>query len=145
MSEAPTVLGRTYRDQPYWRNIQRHLPDPAPTDRRNAARRGAMGVARALGARRPLSAPRRAGEAATAARCRHERANDDHNRRCPILLTQSAADGWTPLDISAEFLDRVRRVPVDTVMLDGAGHYPLEEPGLTQLQDAVAAFCQKVA
>jgi hypothetical protein len=26
MSERPTVLGRTYRDQPYWRNIQRHLP-----------------------------------------------------------------------------------------------------------------------
>jgi alpha-beta hydrolase superfamily lysophospholipase len=64
---------------------------------------------------------------------------------CPILLTQPAADGWTPLDISAAFLDRVRQVPVRTVMLDGAGHYPLEEPGLRQLQNAVAAFCREIA
>ncbi|MDQ1007257.1 hypothetical protein QFZ82_001742 [Streptomyces sp. V4I23] len=30
--------------------------------------------------------------------------------------------------------------PVDTVMLDNAGHYPVEEPGLQQMQDAIADF-----
>ncbi|MDG3011858.1 alpha/beta hydrolase [Rhodococcus sp. D2-41] len=60
--------------------------------------------------------------------------------RCPILLTQPAADRWTPLHLSAPFLSRITMSPVEIVPLDNAGHYPLEEPGLTQLQDAVADF-----
>lgn len=63
---------------------------------------------------------------------------------CPILLTQPAQDRWTPLALSQPFLRRVRQVPVQTLLLDGAGHYPLEQPGLTQLVDAVEAFCQRV-
>lgn len=63
---------------------------------------------------------------------------------CPILLTQPAQDRWTPLELSDLFLDRITRVPVEKVMLDNAGHYPLEEPGLTQMQDAVEAFVRKV-
>lgn len=59
---------------------------------------------------------------------------------CPILLTQPAADRWSPLDFSTPFLDRIRKVPVRTVMLENAGHYPLEEPGLTQMHDAVMEF-----
>lgn len=59
---------------------------------------------------------------------------------CPILLTQPAADRWTPLEFSTPFLDRIRKVPVKTVMLENAGHYPLEEPGLTQMHDAVLDF-----
>jgi hypothetical protein len=41
------------------------------------------------------------------------------------------------------FLSRITKVPVDTVMLDNAGHYPLEEPGLTQMQDTIADFVSK--
>lgn len=59
---------------------------------------------------------------------------------CPVLLTQPAEDRWTPLHLSRPFLSRITGVPVGTVMLDGAGHYPLEEPGLTQMQDAIAGF-----
>jgi alpha-beta hydrolase superfamily lysophospholipase len=62
---------------------------------------------------------------------------------CPVLLTQPAADRWTPHHLSVPFLNRITRVPVDTVMLDNAGHYPLEEPGLTQMQDAIADFVAK--
>ena len=62
---------------------------------------------------------------------------------CPILLTQPAEDRWTPLDYSTPFLDRIRKVKVKTVMLEGAGHYPLEEPGLTQMHDAVLDFVDK--
>lgn len=64
---------------------------------------------------------------------------------CPILLTQPAADRWTPLELSLPVLDQITRVPVRTVMLDGAGHYPLEEPGLTQMQDAIDAFVREVS
>lgn len=59
---------------------------------------------------------------------------------CPILLTQPAADRWTPLELSTPFLDRITRVPVTVVMLENAGHYPLEQPGLDQMVDAVATF-----
>ncbi|MEU1200353.1 alpha/beta fold hydrolase [Streptomyces sp. NPDC005813] len=64
----------------------------------------------------------------------------EHFDRAPVLLTQPAADRWTPLHLSTPFLSRITRVPVNTVVLDGAGHYPLEEPGLTQMQDVIADF-----
>ncbi|ART70718.1 alpha/beta hydrolase [Mycobacterium dioxanotrophicus] len=59
---------------------------------------------------------------------------------CPVLLTQPAEDRWTPVELSQPVLSRITRVPVQTVMLTNAGHYPLEEPGLTQMQDAIAEF-----
>lgn len=64
---------------------------------------------------------------------------------CPVLLTQPAADRWSPHHLSVPFLSRITKVPVTTVMLDNAGHYPLEEPGLTQMRDAIAEFTTKVA
>lgn len=63
---------------------------------------------------------------------------------CPILLTQPAADRWTPLYLSEPFLKRITKVPTETVMLRNAGHYPLEQPGLTQLIDAIEAFIRRV-
>ncbi|MFF4569493.1 alpha/beta hydrolase [Streptomyces sp. NPDC001410] len=62
---------------------------------------------------------------------------------CPVLLTQPAEDRWTPPHPSVPVLSRITKVPVDTVMLDNAGHYPLEEPGLGQMQDAIADFVTK--
>lgn len=64
---------------------------------------------------------------------------------CPVLLTQPAEDRWTPLRLSDPVLGRMSRVPTETVMLENAGHYPLEEPGLTQMRDAVAAFATRCA
>ncbi len=62
---------------------------------------------------------------------------------CPILLTQPGQDRWTPLHLSRLFLDRVRRVPVTTEILEGAGHYPIEQPGLDQMVDAIEAFIRE--
>ncbi len=59
---------------------------------------------------------------------------------CPVLLTQPEKDSWTPLYLSEIFLKRVSRVPTKVVMLENAGHYPLEQPGLTQMCDAVVDF-----
>lgn len=64
---------------------------------------------------------------------------------CPVLLTQPAQDRWSPHYLSVPVLDRITKVPVDTVMLDNAGHYPLEEPGLEQMQEAIAGFATKHA
>jgi len=61
---------------------------------------------------------------------------------CPVLLTQPEKDTWTPLHLSELFLNRVNRVPTKVVMLENAGHYPLEQPGLTQMGDAVVEFIQ---
>lgn len=63
---------------------------------------------------------------------------------CPLLLTQPAADRWTPLHLSQPFLQRITRVPVTTVLLENAGHYPLEQPGLNQMVEAIDAFYRKV-
>lgn len=63
---------------------------------------------------------------------------------CPVLLTQPAEDRWTPLHLSEPFLRRIGKVPVRTVMLERAGHYPLEEPGLSQMVDAIDDFYQQL-
>lgn len=63
---------------------------------------------------------------------------------CPVLLTQPAEDRWSPLELSQPVLSRITRVPVTTVILDNAGHYPIEEPGLQQMQDAIADFATAV-
>ena len=59
---------------------------------------------------------------------------------CPILLTQPEMDTWTPLYLSELFLQRIHRVPVKVVILEHAGHYPIEQPGLKQMCDAVVEF-----
>ncbi|CAG7561132.1 unnamed protein product [Fusarium equiseti] len=63
---------------------------------------------------------------------------------CPILLTQPAEDRWTPLWVSDMFLKDVSKVSVKKVMLDGAGHYPLEDPGLQQMSEAIISFLKDI-
>lgn len=64
---------------------------------------------------------------------------------CPILLTQPAHDHWTPLHLSNLFLDRITKVQVHKTMLDNAGHYPIEQPGLRQMHDAIVQFAHHCA
>ena len=54
----------------------------------------------------------------------------------PVLLAHPAEDRWTPPHVSIRFLQRLR-AETAIVMLDGCGHLPVEEPGLTQLADAL--------
>ncbi len=63
---------------------------------------------------------------------------------CPILLTQPMADKWSPLHIAALFLNKVEKVPVKIVELEGAGHYPVEEKGLKQMKEAIVAFLREI-
>ncbi len=62
---------------------------------------------------------------------------------CPLLLVHPGADRWTPPGLSTSFLDRVRS-PHRAVLLEGAGHFPVEQPGLDQMQQAVTEFLTQV-
>lgn len=64
--------------------------------------------------------------------------------RCPVLLTQPAKDKWTPLELSQPFIAKLSHVTTQVVMLDNAGHYPLEMPGLKQMEDAIARFADEI-
>jgi pimeloyl-ACP methyl ester carboxylesterase len=50
----------------------------------------------------------------------------------PVVLAHPAADRWTPPENSIRFLRRIKG-PTELVMLDGCGHFPIEEPGISQL------------
>ncbi|MET7773781.1 alpha/beta hydrolase [Nocardia sp. NPDC005366] len=63
---------------------------------------------------------------------------------CPILLTQPSRDRWSPLSLSERFLSRITRIPVRTVLLENAGHYPIEDPGLKVMEDTIAEFVTTV-
>jgi alpha-beta hydrolase superfamily lysophospholipase len=63
---------------------------------------------------------------------------------CPVLLTQPGDDRWTPLYASSDFFERLA-CPKEIVMLQDAGHYPMEATGLGQMRDAIVRFCEKIA
>jgi pimeloyl-ACP methyl ester carboxylesterase len=63
-------------------------------------------------------------------------------RICPVLLTQPGADRWTPIEVSRPVLDTLPEVEI--CELEGAGHLPLKDPGLLQLEEAVQRFLGKV-
>ncbi|MGH3948462.1 MAG: alpha/beta hydrolase [Pseudonocardiaceae bacterium] len=54
-----------------------------------------------------------------------------------FLLAHPAADRWTPVELSARFFNRIA-APKKLVLLEGAGHFPIEEPGIGQLVDVLA-------
>lgn len=54
----------------------------------------------------------------------------------PVTLVAPAADTWTPPELSKAFLQRIC-APTTTVTLDNCGHFPIEEPGLSQLRAAM--------
>ena len=48
------------------------------------------------------------------------------------------------LEASRPFFDRIKG-PKELVMLENCGHLPIEEPGVTQLEEAVVGFLRKLA
>lgn len=62
---------------------------------------------------------------------------------CPVLLAHPGADAWTPPEVSVRFAERIA-APTEIVLLDGAGHIPVEQPGLSQLAGAATRFLDGV-
>jgi alpha-beta hydrolase superfamily lysophospholipase len=58
---------------------------------------------------------------------------------CPVLLVHPADDRWTDVTFSRPFFDRLK-VPKRLVMLTNAGHFPIEEPGVSELRTALLSF-----
>lgn len=56
--------------------------------------------------------------------------------RTPVTLTHPSRDGWTPVGISLPVLRRTA-APSRLILLRECGHFPIEEPGLTDLVTAV--------
>lgn len=63
---------------------------------------------------------------------------------CPLLLAHPALDMWTPPALSREVFDRLACAK-GYVELEGAGHFPYEQPGVTQLEEAVGTFLDGLA
>jgi len=58
---------------------------------------------------------------------------------CPIILLQPGDDRWTPFPVTEPFWERVG-APKEIVVLENASHYPIEQPGLDQMRDAMVNF-----
>ncbi len=58
---------------------------------------------------------------------------------CPVLLLHPGIDPWTPLALSEKTF---KKIPSNKklVVLEGAGHYPYEEPGVSQLVREIDSF-----
>jgi len=59
--------------------------------------------------------------------------------QCPVLCVHPAQDPWTPAALSRPFFDRLA-APKTWVDLEGCGHFPIEEPGITRLFESIDAF-----
>lgn len=62
----------------------------------------------------------------------------------PVLLVHPGADRWTPPVLSRRFLDRIAGT-TRYVELDKCGHAPVEEPGISQMHEAIAGFLDELA
>lgn len=58
---------------------------------------------------------------------------------CPVLMVHPEKDQWTPVKVSRLFFDRIESEK-NLVMLGNAGHFPVESPGLQQLEKACVDF-----
>ncbi len=61
----------------------------------------------------------------------------------PVLMVHPGEDRWTPLHLSRPFLERVA-APTELVVLEGCGHFPVEEPGFSQMLSAVERWCARL-
>lgn len=64
--------------------------------------------------------------------------------RCPVLLVHPAADRWTTVEASRLFFDRIK-AKKQLALLENCGHFPIEEPGVTQLRNTVVDFLREVS
>ena len=62
---------------------------------------------------------------------------------CPVLMTHPANDLWTDIKISQDFFDALGSEK-HLVLLENAGHFPVETPGRDQLDSAVVNFMSAI-
>lgn len=62
---------------------------------------------------------------------------------CPILLVHTEVDPMTPFNISDSFYKRLKCIKT-YVSLEGAGHFPIEQPGLEIMKTSVLSFIKEI-
>ena len=62
--------------------------------------------------------------------------------RTPVTLLHPGRDAWTPIGLSARVLSRAAG-PAELVVLRECGHFPVEDPGVTDLVGAVADLARR--
>ncbi|WP_238996561.1 alpha/beta hydrolase [Paenibacillus pinistramenti] len=65
--------------------------------------------------------------------------NPESFDKCPVLLIHPELDPMTPYPLSEAFYKRLQGTK-QCVILEGAGHLPIEQPGLDQMRTAVLSF-----
>lgn len=66
----------------------------------------------------------------------------EHFTECPVLLAHPGDDRWTDIKLSNLFYNRLA-CKKQTVILEGAGHFPMEAVGLKQLEQACIRFLEQ--
>lgn len=61
--------------------------------------------------------------------------------KIPLLLVHPEYDKWTPVKVSQLFFDRLQ-YKKELKILEGAGHFPIENPGIFQLPKYVSQFIE---
>ena len=61
----------------------------------------------------------------------------------PLTLVHPSRDDWTPVELSMRFLRRMA-APARVVMLRECGHFPIEEPGISDLLDAITSIADEL-
>ena len=62
--------------------------------------------------------------------------------KCPVLLVHPEKDYWTDVSLSRLFFDKIS-AEKELRLLHGAGHFPIEENGLKQLEEYCIAFMNR--
>jgi alpha-beta hydrolase superfamily lysophospholipase len=65
-------------------------------------------------------------------------------REVPVTLIHPTQDRWTPPEMSLAFLRNIS-APTRHVPLEGCGHFPVEEPGLTRAVEVLQQVLEEVA
>lgn len=63
-------------------------------------------------------------------------------QKCPVLLVHPERDYWTDVSLSRLFFDKIQSSK-ELKLLQGAGHFPIEEKGLKQLEEYCIAFMNR--
>jgi alpha-beta hydrolase superfamily lysophospholipase len=63
----------------------------------------------------------------------------DQFKKVPVLMIHPGNDLWTPVKLSEIFFNKIA-ADKRKVILESAGHFPIEEPGLTQMEKQIDNF-----
>ena len=65
-------------------------------------------------------------------------------QKCPVLLAHPEEDHWTHPDLSRLFFDQLP-AEKEFVLLPGAGHFPIEPIGLSELEKTCIEFLNRIS